>query len=274
MKRLPAAAKINLALVVGPTREDGMHEIVTVMQRIDLCDSVEVGAAQALAVDGFRKDTLVRTALEGLASAAGVEPRWRAKIRKRIPLAAGLGGGSADAAAALALANSLLDEPLPAERLAEVAAGIGADVPFFLEPGPKLAEGAGERLTALELPQDFWVVLALPRRGSKTSTADVYARFDATAVADDFEERRAKLAEALAAIRRPRDFATFPANDLAEAAGRPRLVDDLLDGGAFRADVSGAGPAVYGLFHHLADAKRAARGLRISARTWVVAPVW
>ena len=113
MKRLPAAAKINLALVVGPTREDGMHEIVTVMQRIDLCDSVEVGAAQALAVDGFRKDTLVRAALEGLASAAGVEPRWRAKIRKRIPLAAGLGGGSADAAAALALANSLLDEPLP-----------------------------------------------------------------------------------------------------------------------------------------------------------------
>ena len=274
MKRLPAAAKINLALVVGPIRQDGMHEIVTVMQRIDLCDSVEVGPAKALAVDGFRKDTLVRTALERLASAAGVEPHWRAKIRKRIPLAAGLGGGSADAAAALALANPLLEEPLPAERLADVAAGIGADVPFFLEPGPKLAKGAGERLTALELPQDFWVVLALPRRGSKTSTADVYARFDATAVADDFEERRARLAEALAAIRRPRDFAAFPGNDLAEAAGRPRLVDDLLDGGAFRADVSGAGPAVYGLFNHLADAKRAARGLRISARTWVVAPVW
>ena len=147
MKRLPAAAKINLALVVGPTREDGMHEIVTVMQRIDLCDSVEVAPAASLTVDGFRKDTIVRAALERLAAAAGVEPRWYAKIRKRIPLAAGLGGGSADAAAALVLANPLLDEPLPAARLTEVAAGIGADVPFFLEPGPKLAEGTGERLT-------------------------------------------------------------------------------------------------------------------------------
>ena len=274
MKRLPAAAKINLALVVGPTREDGMHEIVTVMQRIDLCDSVEIAPSASLIVDGFRKDTIVRAALERLAAAAGVEPLWCAKIRKRIPVAAGLGGGSADAAAALALANPLLDEPLPAARLTEVAAGIGADVPFFLEPGPKLAEGTGERLTGLELPQDFWVVLALPRRGGKASTADVYARFDATGGSDGFEDRRDELEEALASVRRPRDFAAFPPNDLAEAAGRPRLVDDLLESGAFRADVSGAGPAVYGLFHHLEDAKRAARGLRVPARTWVVAPVW
>jgi 4-diphosphocytidyl-2-C-methyl-D-erythritol kinase len=274
VNRLPAAAKINLALVVGPIREDGMHQIVTVMQRVDLCDVVEVAPAPSLTVDGFRKDTIVRAALERLASEAGVEPRWRAKIRKRIPLAAGLGGGSADAAAALSLANPLLDDPLSPERLAEVAVRIGADVPFFLEPGPKLAEGAGERLTALDLPQDFWVVVALPRRASKTSTANVYAQFDATGLAGGFEERRAKLAKALASARRPRDFAAFPENDLAEAAGRPRLVDELLDDGAFRADVSGAGPAVYGLFHHLADAKRAARGLRISARTWVVAPVW
>ena len=274
MKRLPAAAKINLALLVGPTREDGLHEIVTVMQRIDLCDAVEVGPAESLSVDGFRKDTIVRAALERLASKAGVEPRWRAKIRKRIPLAAGLGGGSADAAAALTLANPLLDEPLAPDRLGQVAAEIGADIPFFLQPGPKLAEGAGERLTALELPQDFWVVLALPRRASKTATADVYARFDATDGATGFEERRAALTDALASVRRPRDFAAFPPNDLAEAAGRPPIVDELLDNGAFRADMSGAGPAVYGLFHHIADAKRAARGLRVHARTWVVAPVW
>jgi len=127
VKRLPAAAKINLALLVGPAREDGLHELVTVMQRIDICDAVEVAPAQSLAVDGFRKDTIVRAALERLAAAAGVEPHWRAEIRKRIPLAAGLGGGSADAAAALVLANPLLDEPLPAERLAELASGIGAD---------------------------------------------------------------------------------------------------------------------------------------------------
>jgi 4-diphosphocytidyl-2-C-methyl-D-erythritol kinase len=274
VRRIPAAAKINLALLVGPTREDGLHEILTVMQRIDICDTVEISPAQGLAVDGFRKDTIVRAALEGLAAAAGVEPLWRVEIRKRIPLVAGLGGGSADAAAALVLANALLDEPLPAEHLAELAAGIGADVPFFLEPGPKLAEGAGERLTALELPQDFWVVVALPRRARKASTADVYARFDGAAGTAGFEERRAALTEALAAVRRPRDFAAFPPNDLADAAGRPRLVDDLLESGAFRADVSGAGPAVYGLFHHVADAKRAARRLRARARIWVVPPVW
>jgi 4-diphosphocytidyl-2-C-methyl-D-erythritol kinase len=274
VKRLPAAAKINLALVVGPLRGDGLHEIVTVMQRVDICDTVEVAPAESLAVDGFRKDTIVGTALERLAGAAGVEPHWRAEIRKRIPLAAGLGGGSADAAAALVLANPLLDQPLPPDRLAELAAGIGADVPFFLAPGPKLAEGAGERLTALELPQDFWVVVALPRQAIKTSTADVYARFDAANGTAGFDERRAALTEALALVRRPRDFAAFPPNDLAEAAGRPRIVDDLLGGGAFRADVSGAGPAAYGLFHHLADAKRAARGLRFQARIWVVAPVW
>jgi 4-diphosphocytidyl-2-C-methyl-D-erythritol kinase len=273
VNRIPAAAKINLALVVGPRREDGLHEIATVMQRIDLCDSVELEPAAALFVEGFKKDTLVRTALVALAQAAGEEPSWRAKIQKRIPLAAGLGGGSADAAAALLLANPLLDNPLSSERLAELGAGIGADVPFFLEPGPKLAEGAGERLTALELPQDFWVLLALPRRARKTSTADVYARFDASSSANGYDERRAGLARALDAVRRPRDFAAFPPNDLA-LAGRPQLVDELLRRGAFRADVSGAGPAVYGLFHHLPTAKDVARRLRFAARTWVVAPVW
>ena len=274
MKRIPAPGKINLALVVGPVREDGLHEIATVMQRVDLCDTVELEPAGGLAVEGFKDDTLVRTALTTLAVAAGEEPRWRARIHKRIPVAAGLGGGSADAAAALTLANPLLEHPLTSERLAEVGAGIGADVPFFLEPGPKLAEGAGERLTGLELPQDFWVVLALPRRARKASTAAVYARFDESAGTDGFAGRRDALAEALASVRRPRDFASFPVNDLAEAAGRPRLVDDLLEHGAFRADVSGAGPAVYGLFHHQPAAKDAARRLHLAARTWVVAPVW
>lgn len=274
MNRVPAAAKINLALVVGPVRDDGLHEIVTVMQRIDLCDAVELEPAPALVVEGYRKDTLVRSALARLAAAAGVDPRWRARISKRIPLAAGLGGGSADAAAALALANPLLEEPLPAEQLVKLAAEVGADVPFFLEPGPKLATGAGEQLTALELPQDFWIVIALPRRARKRSTADVYARFDESHGADRFEERRRALADALTAVRRPRDFAAFPPNDLAAAAGRPGLVDELVQAGAFRADVSGAGPAVYGLFHHSSDARRAARRVRVAARTWVVAPVW
>lgn len=274
MTRVPAAAKINLALLVGSRREDGLHEIVTVLQRVDLCDSVTLERAPALAVDGYRKDTLVHAALARLAAEAGGAGSWRVLLDKRIPLAAGLGGGSADAGAALALANRTLDEPLSEERLVQVAAEVGADVPFFLTPGPKLAEGFGERLHPLDIPQDYWVLLVLPRFARKDSTRAVYARFDASGAAEAFAERRARLLEGLAAVRRPRDFAAFPPNDLARPAGRPQLVDDLLERGAFRADLSGAGPAVYALFHHRADAQRAARRLRSRARTWLVAPVW
>jgi 4-diphosphocytidyl-2-C-methyl-D-erythritol kinase len=274
MNRAQAAAKINLALVVGPRREDGLHEVVNVMQRIDLCDSVEVEPGETIRVDGYRKDTLVRSALAKLASASGVQGGWKVRLRKRIPLAAGLGGGSADAAMALLLANETLARPLPPEELVDVAAEVGADVPFFLTPGPKLAEGAGERLRPLELPQDYWVVLALPRFARKGSTAEIYRRFDELGGEERFEERRAALLEALTAVRRPRDFATLPPNDLAMAGGRPGLVDELLARGAFRADISGAGPAVYGLFHHRPDAARAARALRKGARVWLVAPVW
>jgi 4-diphosphocytidyl-2-C-methyl-D-erythritol kinase len=274
VKRAPAAAKINLALVVGPRRADGLHEVVNVMQRVDLCDSVEVEPAETIRVDGFRKDTLVRSALAKLASASGTNEGWRVRLQKRIPVAAGLGGGSADAATALVLANEALARPVAPDELAGVAAEVGADVPFFLAPGPKLAEGAGEELRELDLPQDFWVLLALQRRGTKISTAEIYRRFDELGGASGFEERRVALLDALELVRRPRDFASFPGNDLAQAAGRPALLDELVDRGAFRADVSGAGPAVYGLFHHRADAARAARGLRRSARVWLVAPVW
>ena len=113
MRRAPAAAKINLALVVGPPGEDGRHEVTTVLQRIDLTDRVSIMAAPALTVTGFADDTLVRKALLALADTAGVEPRWAARIQKRIPVASGLGGGSSDAATALRLANETLDRPVP-----------------------------------------------------------------------------------------------------------------------------------------------------------------
>lgn len=274
MNRAAAAAKINLALLVGPRRSDGLHEVVTVMQRVDLCDTVEIEPAATLAVEGYLRDTLVRSALAKLASAAGVDAAWRVKLRKSIPLASGLGGGSADAAAALTLANRTLADPLDSASLADLAAEVGSDVPFFLTPGPKLAEGAGESLRPLELPQDYWVVVALPRFARKSSTAQVYRRFDELGGGHEFEDRRSAFLEALEAVRRPRDLGAFPPNDLAVPAGRSPIVDELVERGAFRADVSGAGPAVYGLFHHRPDAARAARRLRRRARVWLVAPVW
>src|SRR5438093_2592857 len=134
----PAVAKINLALVVGPVRGDGKHEVVTVLQRVDLADRISVEPAQELSVEGFAGDTLVERALRALGDAAGVEPRWAARIEKRIPVAAGLGGGSSDAATALRLANATLERPLALDALRALAPGLGADVPFFLGVGPQL----------------------------------------------------------------------------------------------------------------------------------------
>jgi 4-diphosphocytidyl-2-C-methyl-D-erythritol kinase len=274
LRRTVVAAKINLALVVGPARDDGLHEVATVLQRIDLCDRLELRRGERLAVEGFPTDTLVTRALTLLASEAGVEPSWHVRLDKEIPVAAGLGGGSADAAAALRLGNELLADPLPDERLRELAASLGADVPFFLDPGPKLAEGAGERLVPLDLPQDFWVLLALPRDVGKSSTGDVYRRHDELGGGAGFEERRGELARLLGEIRRPGDLARLPGNDLGAASGASGLASELRSAGAFRADVSGAGPAVYGLFESRRDASAAARRLGRLGRSWVVAPVW
>lgn len=269
-----AYAKVNLALVVGPPRPDGLHPVATVLQRIDLADRLEVRPADALEVEGFAEDTLVTSALRNLAEAASVEPAWRVTLEKAIPVAAGLGGGSADAACALALANRLLPTPLPGSVLHEIAARLGADVPFFLEPGPKLAEGVGERLTPVRLPQDYAIVVAIAAGASKRSTGDVYRRFDELGKGAGFEERRSRLLGALERCHRARDLEALPGNDLREAATATDLPERLLELGAFRADVTGAGPAVYGLFASRAEAESAAASLPAGTRSWVTSPVW
>jgi 4-diphosphocytidyl-2-C-methyl-D-erythritol kinase len=268
--RASAPAKINLALVVGPLRADGKHEVVTVLQRLGIADRIEIDRADRLRVDGYGGDTLVRDALERLAAHAAAAHRWRARIEKHIPVAAGLGGGSSDAATALRLANSTLAEPVPPDELRELAAELGADVPFFLEDGPQVGTADGSILGPLDLPQDFWVLLVLPRGVRKTSTASVYADFDARDGAAGWEERRAALFDALEQVRRPRDLAALPPNDLTSSP----LAEELRALGAFRADVSGAGPTVYGLFHHHDRAKSAQRAAKRFGRTWLTAPAW
>jgi 4-diphosphocytidyl-2-C-methyl-D-erythritol kinase len=269
-RRGAATAKINLALVVGPLLPNGKHELTTVLQRVSLCDRLTIEPAESLTVTGFAGDTLVTTALRVLADRAGVEPRWRATLRKRIPVAAGLGGGSSDAAAALRLANTLLPSPLPDEELHALAAELGADVPFFLRAGPQLGTGDGSFLGELDLPQDYWTLLVQPRGVTKQSTAEIYRRFDEREGAAGYPERRAQLLDALDRVRRPRDLAALPPNDLAESP----LADELRSLGAFRADVSGAGPVVYGLFHERAAADAARRRFRALGRTWIAAPAW
>ena len=265
MRQARAYAKINLALVVGSLRDDGKHEVVTVLQRIDLHDDIALAPADELVVEGFAGDTIVREALEVLARAADMEPRWRVHIEKRIPVGAGLGGGSADAAAALVLANALVPRPLPPERLHAIAAELGADVPFFLREGPQLGTGVGTELSPVVLPGDYHVVVVLPHGVTKASTAAMYDAFDARGGAAGFEERAAAVRSVLASIDAARDLAALPANDLSSSP----LAQQLSSLGALRADVSGAGPAVYGLFEQREEAQRAAEVLAAAGRTLV-----
>ena len=268
MSRAPAPAKINLSLVVGPVREDGNHELVTVYQRVSFSDRIAVERSPALTVAGFAGDTLVRRALECVADGDGAS--FSARIQKRLPVAAGLGGGSSDAATALRLANALRSDPYPVEKLRAFARTLGADVPYFLEDGPQLGTGDGSDLEALELPQDYWVLLVLPRKVIKSSTAQVYAAFDARGGESGYGERRAALLASLERVKRPRDLGALPPNDLASSP----LARALVELGAFRADVTGAGPTVYGLFLHGHQARAAQKRISREGRTWLTAPAW
>ncbi len=270
MIRAPATAKLNLALVVGPVRADGKHEVTTVFQRLDLADRVAVEPADEMSVSGFDGDTIVRRGLEDLAAASRTAAAWRVELTKRIPVAAGLGGGSSNAATALRLANGTLDRPLSAARLHKLAAALGADIPFFLEQGPQLGEGDGTRLTPLKLPQDYWVVLVLPRNARKASTRAVYDAFEARRGTTGYRNRRAALKRVLGTVERSRDLSALPPNDLASSP----LADELRRLGAFRADVSGAGPVVYGLFQHRESARAARRELGLRGRSWLTVPAW
>jgi 4-diphosphocytidyl-2-C-methyl-D-erythritol kinase len=264
---LEAPAKLNLALVVGPTRTDGKHEVATVLEQLTLADVVAVRCAPETGVSGFADDTLVRAALDAVGARSGV--RFEARIEKRIPVAAGLGGGSSDAAAALRLANGLLDTPLSPDELHAVAARLGADVPFFLHDGPQLGTGDGSTIAPVALPRNYAVLLALPAGAVKSSTADVYAAFDARAGEAGFEERCEALVGTIAGIASREDLANLPPNDLAASP----LADQLRGLGAFRADVTGAGPVVYGLFVDTGAAERARVALegRITA-SWLAEP--
>lgn len=264
-----APAKLNLALVVGPLRPDGKHEVATALERLSLADTIAVRTASRTRVTGFAGDSLVRAALEAVRGAAGTgAPRFEARVEKRVPVAAGLGGGSSDAATALRLANRLLGEPLPPQELERLAASLGSDVPFFLREGAQLATGDGTTLEALALPTDYVVLLALPHGASKRSTRAVYEAFDRRGGERGYAGRRAALETALRKVQHVSDLAALPVNDLASSP----LAEELRARGALRADVTGAGPVVYGLFRERAEAERAAAALAAGATTWIATP--
>ena len=216
---------------------------------------------------GFEDDTLVRGALEALADSVGLAPRWRVRICKRIPVAAGLGGGSSDAACALALANAELHEPVSPPSLHAIAAAIGADVPFFLREGAQLATRDGTELEAVDLRTDYVVVLVVPHRRAKESTAAVYRSFD-TRNGAGFDERRASLLDELTRVEHARDGPAAQERPCVVTVGRPARGPRRLSRRRH-----GRGPGRLWLFEHAADAERAVAAVSRAGTTWLARPV-
>jgi 4-diphosphocytidyl-2-C-methyl-D-erythritol kinase len=259
-----APGKINVCLFLGPTRDDGRHELVSVMQSVTLADRLRLEDADAAGADavhcpGVDGDNLVATAIARFRVAAGWDGEpVRISIDKRIPVAAGMAGGSADAAAALRLLAraSGVEDP---ELLHAIATGLGADVPAQVTPGRVLATGAGEVVERIPGVARYGV-LVVPS-DAPLLTADVFREADRLGLPRD----AAGLADALATVR-----AALPdlpdalcVNELEPAALslRPELAETLervRAAGADVAMVSGSGPTVLGLFHdrHAAKAAR------------------
>ncbi len=280
--RALAPAKINLGLFLGPIRfKDARHELVTVMQSISLADEltlehapaeVEQDEVSCPGVSGTPTENLAAQALAAFRAATGWEaPPLRLSIVKRIPVAAGLGGGSADAAAALRLAkhvSGLGDEAL----LRELGAALGADVPAQIAPGRWLAGGAGELLEALPDPNPASFGLLVLPAAAGLSTAEVYAEADRLGLgrsSDALQERRRALRRALELSAAVPAASELLDNDLQRAAislypDVAAALSQAREAGAEIALVSGSGPTVVGLFPHangLGRAERAAAGL-------------
>jgi 4-diphosphocytidyl-2-C-methyl-D-erythritol kinase len=273
---LHAGAKINLVLEVLGKRDDGYHEIATVMQAVDLSDRVVIERAERLELrtsDPALPTDATNLALRAgvaLAKAAGVEHGARITIDKRIPVAAGLGGGSADAAAVLLGLNAIWGLRWPVGRLAEVAVEIGMDVPFFLHGGAMLATGRGERLERIG-GASFAMVLVNP--GVPISTAEAY-RAVTPALYTDGSRARA-MARAVAGRMQARVARTlYNALETAVSPAVPeiaRMTAALVAAGALGAAMSGSGATVFGLARSLEHARQIqARVTRGRWSAWAV----
>ena len=247
-----APGKVNLSLFVGAPREDGLHPLVSVVQSVSLADelvlSPAAGDADEVVCPGVEGPNLAGRALELFREATGWSaPPQRLYIAKRVPVAAGMGGGSGDAAAALRLAAHAAGGA-PPELLHELAVALGADVPSQLAPGRVLMSGAGERVDRLPDPEPFGLVI-VPSPHT-LSTPEVYAAFDRLATARTLEELDDARAAALAGEPPP------PVNDLQDAArALCPAIDEALFPGAM---VSGSGPTVFATYPTPAEARAAA----------------
>jgi 4-diphosphocytidyl-2-C-methyl-D-erythritol kinase len=255
-----APAKLNLCLYLGRRREDGLHELCSLFEPLALADLIEVSEADRdeVVCAGVEGENLAALALIALRERGWQRGPLRIEIHKRIPVAAGLGGGSADAAAVLRLAAGQVDD------VEALAARLGADVPSQLRPALALVRGAGEEVEPLPAPP-VHATLLLPDGGG-LGTADVFAEADRLGLGrepEELEEIAARLRQVAGAGASPLSYPELLVNDLEAPARalRPGIgdaLDGLREAGARLALLSGSGPTAVGLFADLAAAKAAA----------------
>jgi 4-diphosphocytidyl-2-C-methyl-D-erythritol kinase len=256
--RLRAFAKVNYALDVLGLRADGYHEVSTVMQSISLADEVELCRAAGgfdLSLEpeeleiGPQERNTTYLAWKALQRLTGKELLVKVTLRKEIPAAAGLGGGSANAAAVLVGLNELFGLGLRVDELRGIGAGIGADVPFCISGGTALGEGVGEILTPLPAPPAHHLVVAKPLRSA--DTAGIYLAYDEAETESTNSVK--PVVSALLSYNLPA-LAAAVGNDLASVTRGiipevAKLGRTLLASGALGASMSGSGTAVFGIFH-------------------------
>jgi 4-diphosphocytidyl-2-C-methyl-D-erythritol kinase len=250
-----APGKVNLCLFLGPLRADGLHELVSLLEPVTLADELELGPAEGAADEvvcpGVDGENLAARALAAFRAESGWDgPPVRITIAKRVPVAAGMGGGSADAAATLRLAAAAAGRT--DVDLQRVAIGLGADVPSQLAPERCLMTGIGESVRRLGDPTPFGLLI-VPSVHT-LSTPAVYAEFDRLGLGRDLDELDRLSGQVPGAARDGSLLAERLLHNDLEAPARslcPPIGDALADvraSGAVRAMVSGSGPTVFGLF--------------------------
>lgn len=264
---IAANAKINLTLDITGRRSDGYHEIESVMQSVSLADTVSIAKAGGVAVscsdarlsgDG----NLAARAAQLFFDATGVRGGADIYIEKRIPVAAGLGGGSADAAAVIVGLNRLYDTRLPVEALCEIGLRAGADVPFCIVGGTMLVRGIGEVMSPLPPLPDCYLVIA--KTGEKSSTASLYAQYDKSGakVRPDNGAMRAAIESG-----NIKTVAAGLCNVFEELVPQSRpLKAKMLECGALGASLSGSGPSVFGIFESEKKAADCAKAIGEAAK--------
>ena len=253
---IKAFAKLNLTFEVLGRRDDGYHEIKSIMQTIDLADQLNVEAADALSVECDDPElagdaNLVWKAATELAKARRIQPRAKIRISKRIPVAMGLGGGSSDAAAALLALNRLWDLDIKIEELASVAAEVGSDVSFFLWGGTALAEGRGERVSPLPSVPPMYLPLVFPDIAISDKTKTMYSRLTPANYSDGgVTGRMLQILAGGQAVRESVRSCVYNAFEDLASWEFPLLAEmrrDVAAQGGPDLHLCGAGPALFGI---------------------------